>query len=254
MTSLPETDFLRGLEEEKKPPFILPLESFQMIDHKRPDLLRLQGVYDILSSPIICHRFANPPEDMQRMYEIATTNKIHILTALHPDPEDGRVIGTLSITDAHEPEHEHWIGHVGVLPEFHGCGVGTQLMEYGMYMGFTTRAYDERWRERLFMGVTLNKDYAAMLHLAQKLGFTHVWQLQQQMGIQTDYGSWAELFAHWREEMQNRDRTERHMITLDRWVLNAARGFYQTLNRLGNTDQIKANLVEQGISINGVMR
>jgi len=240
----PDSKLLLANPEGK---LVLPLDSLSVVDQDNPNPVVLRGVFTILHHPAITHRFANLPHDLARMHEIATTPKIHIITA--QDPETGMTIATASITDSHAPEHEPWIGHVGVHPDYQGRGVGRQLFEYTLYHAFTNPDSEGVWREKLYMGVTLNEGHSSILALARKMGFSSVWQLQNQIGEQSSYENWAELVADWQDEMQHRDRTERHMITMETWAMKAARGHYPNLSVWGLTDQVRQDLAEAGVSI-----
>lgn len=230
-----------------EPKLVLPLESLHIVDQENPDQGVLSDIFGILHHPDIAHRFANLPHDLERMLEIATTPKIHIITAT--DPKTERTIATASITDSHHPEHEPWIGHVGVHPDYQRRGVGRQLFEYALFYAFTKPDSEDRWRERMYMGVTLNEGHAAILALARKMGFSSVWQLQDQIGEQSRYDKWADLVANWTDEMQHRYRTERHVITMETWAMQAALGRYSNLNRWSITETLQNNLADAGVSI-----
>ena len=101
----------------------------------------------------------------------------------------------------------------------------------------------------MYMGVTLNEGHAAILALAKKMGFSSVWQLQDQIGEQSRYERWANLVANWSDEMQHRYRTERHVITMETWAMQAALGRYSNLNRWGITETLQNDLADAGVSI-----
>ncbi|MCR4329461.1 MAG: GNAT family N-acetyltransferase [Candidatus Roizmanbacteria bacterium] len=232
----------RLLVPEHKLP--LSLTDFHVIDHQQPDMHQIRGVTRLLTHPSSVHRFANPPESDEDMVRIATTDKIQVVTATHPTT--GEVIAAASITDGKGSEHEHWLGYFVTDDELRRMGVGEQLMAMAQSRAFMTRAYDGRFRERLYIGVTLNEGHAAMLALAQKMGFNYTWELGGGMGEQAHYEDLADLIVNWQPEMKRRFATQRRMITAKEWALNTVTGFYPDLERWGIADTLKDKLAARG--------
>lgn len=227
------TNFPRFLEREPEK-ILLEEQSFQLVEGKDIDQNLVAGVHRILTHPQMIHRFNNPPKTPDALAELLSDERHHLYAVTHP--KTGEVVGTFSLDDSKAPEHEHWLGKVGVAPALQGMGLGKQILEYALYRTFMDRAYDGRWREKLYIGITKNPGFEPIEHLVEDAGCKRSWMLQHQIGEQGFYNTPAALVYSWKSEMSKRFNTLRYEISMKDWWTNALENNYETVTRLNLTD------------------
>lgn len=227
------TNCSRMLEREPER-ILLDERSFQLVDGENVDFNLVTGVYRILTHPQIVHRFNNPPKTPDALAELLSDERHHLFAVTHP--KTGEVVGTFSLDDGKAPEHEHWLGKVGVSPALQGKGLGKQILEYALYRTFMDRAYDGRWREKLYIGITKNPGFEAIEHLVEDAGCKRSWMLQHQIGEQGSFNTPAALVYNWKSEMCKRFNTLRYEISMKDWWTNALENNYETVTRLHLTN------------------
>lgn len=139
------------------------------------DSKEVQAYVDFLNAPENQLHFADLPETVDTIREMAKSKSAHFLVATRVEEENGNLIRKMvggALLSDEKVTNDHWINLVVVDPRKKGEGIGHEILRGVIDWSFDHPTFNGRFREQLHIGINVGIDgWKVMEKVARECGF-----------------------------------------------------------------------------------